>query len=221
MPTAKQVAANRANAKKSTGPKSAAEKDKVSQNRLAHGLRGRFRVLENVESQAEFDDLLDSLIEDEQPVGRAELELVVKMGPTHLARRPRGPHARALFRFYRQNPDEETSGANSLGITASMDRVLRYHAFHDRAYQRASKELLDRRKERLKAEIGSERQKRERAEEFRKAEKHAVAFAIANLNRQRLEMKLGAEIADALPPEFDVTKLNSFLLRSPAVHGQS
>lgn len=38
MPTIKQIAANRANAKRSTGPKTIAGKRKSSQNALRHGL---------------------------------------------------------------------------------------------------------------------------------------------------------------------------------------
>lgn len=40
MATEKQIAANRANAKKSTGPKSAAGKERSSRNSIKHGLSG-------------------------------------------------------------------------------------------------------------------------------------------------------------------------------------
>ena len=68
MATAKQIAANRLNAKSSTGPTSDAGRAKVSQNRLRHGLCGRFQVLEGVEKQEQYDALLNQLMEDEQPV---------------------------------------------------------------------------------------------------------------------------------------------------------
>ncbi len=45
MSTPKQIAANRTNARKSTGPKSAAGKQTVSVNALRHGLTGRTVVL--------------------------------------------------------------------------------------------------------------------------------------------------------------------------------
>ncbi|HEX7359465.1 MAG TPA: hypothetical protein VF283_03135, partial [Bryobacteraceae bacterium] len=79
MATAKQIAANRRNAQKSCGPKSVETKAKVAQNGIKHGLCAKFRVLKEVEKQENFDAFLNKLIEDEQPVGQAEIELVVKM----------------------------------------------------------------------------------------------------------------------------------------------
>jgi hypothetical protein len=74
----RQFAANRANAKKSTGPRSEAGKEKVSQNAVQHALTARFQVLEG-ESQERFDNLFTQLIKDEQAVGAAEVELVRTM----------------------------------------------------------------------------------------------------------------------------------------------
>ena len=88
MATPKQIAANRRNAQKSTGPKSVETKAKVAQNGVKHGLCAKFRVLEEVEKQENYDAFLNQLIEDEQPVGQAEIELVVKMAEhTWLAKR--------------------------------------------------------------------------------------------------------------------------------------
>ena len=68
MATAKQIAANRRNSKKSCGPTSIPGKETVSQNRLRHGLCGKFQVLEGVEKQEHYDALLNQLMGDEQPV---------------------------------------------------------------------------------------------------------------------------------------------------------
>ncbi len=209
MATAKQIAANRRNAQKSCGPTSIAGKQKVSQNRLVHGLRGKFQVLAEVERQEQYDGLLNELLEDEQPVGRAEIELVHKMAQhTWLARRALRMQDNC-FVPQPKTPEQINNGEIPIGIAADLEAYVRYHAAHDRAYQRASKELRDRKKQRLKAEIGFERQKREQAEEIRKAEKHRVALAIATLNKQRLEMKFAQELADALPPNFDPSALNA------------
>ncbi|HEX7361246.1 MAG TPA: hypothetical protein VF283_12215, partial [Bryobacteraceae bacterium] len=89
-----------------------------------------------------------------------------------------------------------------------LELYMRYHAAHDRAYQRASAELQKRKKARLLAEIGFASQKRAQAEESRKAEKHAVQIATANLRKQREEMKLGDAIAKMLPPDFDLSSLD-------------
>ncbi|MGH9610621.1 MAG: hypothetical protein ACRD34_13225, partial [Bryobacteraceae bacterium] len=83
-----------------------------------------------------------------------------------------------------------------------------YHAAQDRAYQRASTELQKRKKARQLAEIGFASQKRAEAEESRKAEKHAVQIATANMRKQREEMKLGDAIAQMLPPDFDLSSLD-------------
>ena len=76
MATEKQIAANRRNAQKSTGPKSEAGKATVSQNRMIHGLCGKFQVLEEIESQERFDALLERYVEELQPNGQVQLDLV-------------------------------------------------------------------------------------------------------------------------------------------------
>ena len=108
------------------------------------------------------------------------------------------------------------NGDVPMGIAAALDDYIRYHTSHGRAYQRASKELLERRKQKLKDEIGFERQKQQQAEEIRKTEKHKVAMAIANLKKQRLELKFGHELADSLPPDFDISALNSLFSTPPS-----
>ncbi len=213
MATAKQIAANRRNAQKSCGPTSIAGKQKVSQNRLVHALRGRFQVLEEVEKQEHYDALLNGLLKDEQPVGRAEIELVHKMAQhTWLALRALRMQENCFVPQPR-TPEQIENGETPMGIVRDLESYVRYHGAHDRAYQRASKELRERRKEKLKAEIGFERQKLAQAEEIRRAEKHPVALAIANLKKQRLEMKFGQQLADALahalPPNFDPSARNS------------
>ena len=73
MATAKQIAANRANSQKSTGPTTTEGKQKVSQNRTTHGLCGNFRVLP-AENQEHYDALLAGFMESEQPANPAEVE---------------------------------------------------------------------------------------------------------------------------------------------------
>jgi hypothetical protein len=99
MPTAKQIQANRRNAQKSTGPTSRAGRATVSQNSVRHGLAGSFRVLP-CESQDMYDQFLNQLIEDEKPVGLAEVELVKKMAEhTWLAKRARFASRNACSSF--------------------------------------------------------------------------------------------------------------------------
>jgi hypothetical protein len=214
--TPKQIAANRRNAQKSTGPQSAEAKATVSQNSTKHGLCGRFRVLEEIEKQEDYDTLLARLIEDEQPVGQAEEELVVKMAKhTWLASRALR-FQDACFSPQPKTPAQARNSEVPVNINQSLERCIRYHASHDRAYQRASAELQKRKRARQLAEIGFASQKRQQAAEARTAEKHALQIATANIRKQRDEIKLGNLIADLLPRDFDPSSLpDSFFATAP------
>src|ERR1700678_2552498 len=78
MATPAQVAANRSNAQKSTGPTSAEGKAKSSSNRLTHGFASH-AILMPGEDPKEFRALLDSLVEEHQPATETEQILVEKM----------------------------------------------------------------------------------------------------------------------------------------------
>jgi len=216
MATAKQIAANRRNAQKSTGPKSPEGKAIVSQNRMTHGLCARFSVLPEIEKQENYDTLLERFMEAEQPVDQVEVELVVKMAQSTWLSSRAVRSQNDCFVPMPKTPEQIKAGETPMGITDSLELAMRYHAAHDRAYQRASAELQKRKKERRLAEIGFESQERKRnqearaqAEEIRKAEKHAVANAIATMRKQREEMRLGDQIAKMLPPDFNLNDLNS------------
>jgi hypothetical protein len=71
--TEKVIAANRANAKKTIGPRNTKT---VSQNALKHGLLAKHLLFQNEEEKTEFNTLLDELDDDYQPVGRTEGALV-------------------------------------------------------------------------------------------------------------------------------------------------
>ena len=195
MPTAKQIAANRRNAQKSCGPKSVETKAKVAQNGVKHGLCARFRVLEEVEKQENFYMFLNKLIEDEQPVGQAEIELVVKMAEhTWLSKRALRLQNNC-FALQPKTPEQAKNSQTPVAVEITyLNHYVRYHAAHDRAYQRASAELQKRKKARQLAEIGFASQKRAEAEESRRAEKHSIYMANA--------------LAKLLPPNSDPSTLN-------------
>jgi hypothetical protein len=214
MPASKrQLAANRANAQKSTGPQSAEAKEKVSQNAVQHGLCGRFYVLEGVESQERYDTFLNQLITDEQPVGQAEIELVVKMAEhTWLAKRALRMQD-LCFVPELKTPEQVKNGEVPIGIDSHLENYVRYHAAQDRAYQRASAELQKRKKERRLAEIGFESQKRAERQEQRgekqqmqRDERHKTAVAIDKKRLEAAEMK-------AIQVSHDVAKLFDGLSR--------
>src|SRR5687767_1605196 len=70
-----QIAANRENARKSTGPRTASGKAVVAQNGVTHGLTGRFQLRDG-ESPAILDNLVAQLTVDHRPDGETEFFLV-------------------------------------------------------------------------------------------------------------------------------------------------
>ncbi len=75
MATEKQIAANRRNAQRSTGPATPAGKLITRLNSLKHGLAARLNVLP-FESQADYDHLEQSLLAELQPQNLAHVLLV-------------------------------------------------------------------------------------------------------------------------------------------------
>jgi len=75
MVTPAKIAANRRNARRSTGPRTAEGKAIASANAVTHGLRSR-RVLLPGESAADFDQFCAALREDLAPDGALEATLV-------------------------------------------------------------------------------------------------------------------------------------------------
>ena len=80
--TEAQIDANRENAKKSTGPRSAEGKAASSRNRLLHGLRASKHILLD-EDPAEFLFLLHDHLDRFQPVGPSEEKLVLRIANDH------------------------------------------------------------------------------------------------------------------------------------------
>ncbi|MBK9168914.1 MAG: hypothetical protein IPM24_15785 [Bryobacterales bacterium] len=78
MATEKQIAANRRNAQHSTGPRTPEGKAASSCNAAVTGLFSRHLVLTGVEDPAEFQALLDGLIEDFQPQSAHQQILVIR-----------------------------------------------------------------------------------------------------------------------------------------------
>jgi hypothetical protein len=78
MASEKQIAANRRNAQKSTGPRTPEGKARVCLNALRHGLSARVVVLPD-ENAEEFHQLCDDLETEWQPQGRTEQYLLEQM----------------------------------------------------------------------------------------------------------------------------------------------
>jgi hypothetical protein len=203
----RKLAANRANAQKSTGPTSSTGKETISQNSRKHGLCGAFKVLEG-ESQTEYDDLLERFLRTEQPADDVERELVAKMvRHTWLSERAVRVQE-ACFLVQPRTAEDIANGKENICVRADLDLYLRYQAAHDRAYQRAAHELAKRRKERLQAEVGFVSQKRAEAQEERREkqqaqrdELHTFKVATAAFRLHGLETRYYAANSTVPPPD--------------------
>ena len=71
MATAAQIQANRTNARKSTGPRTAEGKEKASQNALKHGLRARQAVIPG-EDPGEFEEHREEMLAELAPAGAVQ-----------------------------------------------------------------------------------------------------------------------------------------------------
>jgi hypothetical protein len=78
MATGKQLAANRANAKHSTGPKTKEGKKRSRMNSCKHGLSAK-AILVDEEDPADFDELHKNLIVEFSPRPGAEAQLVFRL----------------------------------------------------------------------------------------------------------------------------------------------
>ena len=78
MATAAQVRANRANARKSTGPRTAAGKERASRNAVKHGLLAREAVIPG-EDPEEFESYREGMRADLAPVGPVETMLAERI----------------------------------------------------------------------------------------------------------------------------------------------
>ena len=199
--TDKQLAANRENAQQSHGPVTPEGKAISSQNAMKHGLCGRFKVLAG-ENQAAFDELFNQFVKDEQPVGSVEVELVRRMAEYTWLRDRATRFQTACFHVADPTPELTAAGKSDIGFSPELERFLRYQAHFDRAFARASAELMKRRKERELRESRFESQKRARATEFRsekrerrQEERHSLYVMKQNLDIQHKEMRVKAASA--------------------------
>ena len=147
--SAARIAANRRNAKKSTGPKTDAGKSISSKNARKHGILARAVVINTgvaKENRREFKALLNQLHEELEPVGLIEETLVERIAICHWRLR------RAI------RAESEATRANhnwtqkdvTLPAESNMDSILRYETAIERQLHRAIKELERLRENRTK-----------------------------------------------------------------------
>lgn len=129
MPTDKQLNANRANAKHSTGPKSPEGKARVAANRLTHGLASRHVILPG-ESQQDYDDILAAILADLAPNSPIEDILAHQAAEAHWKLRRIARYEAELLERY-PNPFLDDEAARKLA------QLSRYEASARRAFHKA------------------------------------------------------------------------------------
>ena len=146
MATPAQIAANQANAQKSTGPTTEAGKAKCSRNATRHGLC-RFIPCMDDEETSEARALLADLNEEYQPQGPTEEILVYKMAEQFwLTNRASWALAEATRNNLHCDEEEEPGTQRQLAL------YLRYYTTADRAFNKNLADLRKLQKERRQRE---------------------------------------------------------------------
>lgn len=111
MASSKKIAANRANAQKSTGPKTQAGKEASRRNSLVHGLTAQVLLLDH-EDPAEFEALRDALLADYPPdgpndvIGRSFVERLISV-VWRIRRLPAYEHSLIAWMKHRQHAEHD------------------------------------------------------------------------------------------------------------------
>src|SRR5947209_15661227 len=143
MTTQTQMAANRANAQHSTGPKTNDGILHSSMNNFRHGLAGAFTI-PVWESQKEFDELYDALRAEHAPSTPTEVLLVERMAQ----------HFWLSQRAIRCQNACLADGFPKGGDDKGLALYIRYQTTNDRAFHKCLDQVLKLRAEKRKAQIG-------------------------------------------------------------------
>ena len=146
MTSSARTRANQQNAKKSTGPRTAAGKAAVAQNARQHGLSSSFSILAH-EDAAEFQALLDQYRAEFQPASADENFLVEQMAQSRWTlARARRLETHMLDQLAGQDPQPGNADARIAAELlarsgSSPATVQRYATAAERSYFRARREL--------------------------------------------------------------------------------
>jgi len=143
MATQAQIEANRRNAQKSTGPRTAEGKMTAGQNALRHGLCANFALMEEEEVE-EAQALLQALRDEHRPVSATEEILVYKMAQHFFVQK----RAEELMSEHLMTPYDGERNTRELGL------LMRYHATADPGFNKCLADLRKLQKERKIQEIG-------------------------------------------------------------------
>jgi hypothetical protein len=201
MSTPAQISANQSNSQYSTGPKTGAGKAASAQNNFRHGLVPgvAFKVLPN-EDQAQFDQLLDALRSEHNPVTTTEAILVEGMAQAHWL----GQRAASLESSCFDPQTGQITDGQQLAL------YLRYQNTHRRAFHKCLNDLLKVRAEKRKEQIGFESQQRAQEEHKRKQDKE---------ERAKERHKWDIFLAEAKVDHQDLVNLNREMDRTHQLAG--
>jgi len=195
MSTIAQITANKANAQKSTGPRTDEGKCRSSRNNFRHGFTGAFSVLPG-ENQSDFDHLLESLRVEHNPSTPTESLLVESLAQHYWLKQ----------RAVRLLSACDESNEKQIAL------YLRYQTTNDRAFHKSLDQLLKLRGDKRKVEIGFESQRlrkanerRRQANERRREERHNWALLLneAKVDGQRLQNLKLAPLGYSVAPSME------------------
>ena len=145
MATPRQLAANRANSQKSTGPRTPEGKAKSKLNAVSHGFGAATFFLDE-ENPDDFYGLLADLVRELQPATHVQQILVEKMAHNQwLSLRAIRLQSRTL-RFHMERVDDP--------VPQDLALLIRYQTAADRAFHKAHTEFLKSKKQSENQEIG-------------------------------------------------------------------
>ena len=195
MATALQIAANRRNAQKSTGPRTAAGKAAVRLNAATHGMTAK-SVLIPHESAGDYNEIRAALIADYAPATSQELMLVDQIAAgywrTIRARRLESAMFDNQLRAYKQKhrkpqapdgrDDEGCAVILQVEPESMLTNYLRYDAAISRDYYRAIAALEKMQAARRREEERCERRAREEAQDLEPIVNHRDPQTVAGVS---------------------------------------
>jgi hypothetical protein len=214
MATARQTEANRLNAKKSTGPKTAAGIKVSRMNALKHGLSSVHTILLH-EDPTEYHEMRASLLDTWKPANAQEMMLVDCIAAGWLAMQRTGRFESAMFTLQveavkdRHGLDLQPSEKDDMGIVVAMSdekyerafsTYFRYGARAESRYYRAMDHLR---------QVQADRQRQERELARTVAPAPACTIPAAEPAPEVVEFEatseklasFGETAAEALPPD--------------------
>ena len=146
MATPAQIRANRANAQRSSGPRSEAGREIAKMNALKHGLAAKELVIPG-EDPAALDALRADLVAEHQPAGTTEAMLVEDLAICWWRLQRARLHEAAMI--------DGSIEANRPYAPECMGGILRYATAAERAWNRALANLRAAQNDRLKRETAN------------------------------------------------------------------